>query len=156
MMPMRHRGEIYLVEWSNPYTSPPDGQDRVLAWGASRTDGKDDEMRKAVAAYAGPFGNGYGVKVLVNVMPGYQPMPPEQLLKRRLTKLWRRCKKKWPLMPRERYREAIERHPERYSLEEIRKRQEEKMRLLDMDELECGLDPDKQVVLNEEEAADVP
>ena len=108
---------VFEIAWANPYTSPPDGQTRVLmSVTRVQTSGHPvppeiDERYRELG-----FGTGWCLRVSHDITATYRPKPLEAKQKLRRTALARRVAAKAPLFADQLIQAELERQPEYYGV----------------------------------------
>ena len=112
---MQHEtGHVWQVQWSNPYTSPPDGMPRLLAEMFVPRDGADSDSRCPLEISSFHRPKGYTVYATA-IRPPLRPLPPERLARLRRQRLERRERAKRPLFADEFIEQALALKPDYYS-----------------------------------------
>lgn len=121
-------GFLHKLEWSNPYTNPPDGMERVLVEvfipetleGCRQCPRQIEEMLGKIG-----FGSGYGHSVRA-ITPVIKKLPVDVLARIRKQRLRKRVEEKYPLFADEMYENELKRNADYYEgrtspeLEELR------------------------------------
>lgn len=132
---------IYAMEWLSPYTDPPAGQPRILAWG--QCNGPDAEMEQEILKHEQP---GYMFTIILN---GPDPvlLSPERLARMRRTRKASEYRKKVPLFAEQLLEEDIKRRPNYYSVEGCRAHQESKALMMEHfnKEFEKRFSPEREI-----------
>lgn len=147
---------VYLRTWGNPYTKPPPGYPKLLWWAQAEEQNRELDQLLFLAVQKAPRNVPEELKhrysfVMAGPLTKTNLRPPEQILKMRLAALRKRVEKKAPKWDPEWTEEEIARqlaeNPEKYSLEECQKVQEEKRELEDSvrESRSKGLPPEKRI-----------
>lgn len=102
-------GTLYSIEWTNPYSEPPDGAPRVLA--EVYTLGREPPAEFAKIRFS--LGGGYG-KCVRHVSPPGKQLPSQTLARVRQKRLARRINAKVPLFAEFFIQKEMEKKPEFY------------------------------------------
>jgi hypothetical protein len=114
-------GFLHRLEWSNPYTSPPDGK-RVLVEvfmlsedeGCRQTPKEIEEAWEHLRSVrGGPAGLGYSHCIRA-ITPNAKKLPVETLARIRKQRLRRRMEEKYPLFADQLYEQELNRNMKYY------------------------------------------
>lgn len=108
---MAHIGFLYRLEWSNPYTQPPDGRPRILAEMFVPTTGSSRTPEELIAMHQ--LGSGYSITSRA-VAPPPVERTPEQKVSTRRKLLATRMSQRYPLLAEEFVTAAIDEKPDYY------------------------------------------
>lgn len=115
-------GFLHKLEWSSPYTNPPDGKERVLVevFIPAELEGCrvcpreiEEEWTRLRTACGNPAGSGYCHSVTA-ITPMIKKLPVEVLARIRKKRLRRRIEAKYPLFADEMYEGEVQRNSEYY------------------------------------------
>jgi hypothetical protein len=105
-------GRLYRLEWSSPYTSPPDGAPRVLA--EIFILGNPTQPPAELMAVPHSLGGGYSLTSR-HISPPSKQLPPETLARVRQQRLARRVNAKTPMFAEQFIAAEWARKPEYYA-----------------------------------------
>lgn len=136
---------IYEITWYTPYSEPPNGEPRILAWGQSRFPGPDPEMKKEVSKY---IKKNYKL-VIVLMNPDPVLMPAEKLAEMRRKRKMTEFSKKYPLLASQMLRGDMAKRPDYYSVEGCQRHQNVRRKVIDQLNADFArkFPPDREIVL---------